>query len=291
MDDLFIALETTSSNFFRYRIQGVAENGSCKVLYCEYYDHVFPDEVHLMQIRPYGDTANDGVVQLSFTLPLPLSDRAREAARRYAMLMGISNPLVAHAEAIDKAFTFFVIYGACSHTLDSDQIAVDEMAHEEMDFSEINELIEQRLGRSVTVIGAAIESDAHTVGIDAIFNAKGFAGHYGLERFPAFRALNLGAQVSCEALLRRAAAEQAEAILVSQVVTQKNVHIHNLTRLIELAEAEGVRDRYLFIVGGPRISHAFAKELGYDAGFGPGANATMVASFIAQELVARKGEG
>jgi len=242
-----------------------------------------------MQIRPYGDTANDGVVQLSFTLPLPLSGRAREAARRYAMLMGINNPLVAHAEAIDKAFTFFVIYGACSHTLDPDQIKVDEMAHREMDFHEVNELIEQCLGRRVTVIGAAIESDAHTVGIDAIFNAKGFAGNYGLERFPAFRALNLGAQVSCEALLRRAAAEQAEAILVSQVVTQKNVHIHNLTKLIELAEAEGVRDRYLFIVGGPRISHAFAKELGYDAGFGPGSNAIMVASYIAQELVARIG--
>lgn len=242
-----------------------------------------------MQIRPYGDTANDGVVQISFTLPLPLGGRAREAARRYAMLMGISNPLVAHAEAIDKAFTFFVVYGACSHTLDPDQIQVDEMTHEEMDFHEINELIERRLGRRVTVIGAAIESDAHTVGIDAIFNAKGFAGNYGLERFPAFRALNLGAQVSCEALLRRAAVEQAAAILVSQVVTQKNVHIHNLTKLIELAEAEGVRDRYLFIVGGPRISHAFAKELGYDAGFGPGSNAAMVASYIAQELVARMG--
>jgi beta-lysine 5,6-aminomutase beta subunit len=240
-----------------------------------------------MQIRPYGDTANDGVVQISFTLPLPLNARAREAARRYAMLMGISNPLVAHAEGIDKAFSFFVVYGACSHTLDPDQILVDELAHDTLDFYDINALVEQRLGHQVTVIGAAIESDAHTVGIDAIFNAKGFAGHYGLERFPAFRALNLGAQVSCEALLRRAAAEQAEAILVSQVVTQKNVHIHNLTRLIELAEAEGVRDRYLFIVGGPRISHAFAKELGYDAGFGPGSNAMMVASYIAQELVER----
>lgn len=240
-----------------------------------------------MQIRPYGDTANDGVVQLSFTLPLPLNARAREVARRYAMLMGISNPLVAHAESIDKAFTFFVIYGACSYTIDPEQIHVDELAHEELDFYEINELIEKRLGRRVTVVGAAIESDAHTVGIDAIFNAKGFAGNYGLERFPAFRALNLGAQVSCEALLRRAAEEHADAILVSQVVTQKNVHIHNLTKLVELAEAEGVRDRYLFIVGGPRISHAFAKELGYDAGFGPGSNATMVASYIVQELVAR----
>src|SRR5436305_14760636 len=242
-----------------------------------------------MKIRPYGDTANDGIVQLSFTLPLPLNVRAREVARRYAMLMGMSNPLVAHAESIDKEFTFFVIYGACMHTIDPEQILVDELAHNELDFHEVNELIEQYLGRQVVVIGAAIESDAHTVGIDAIFNAKGFAGNYGLERFPTFRALNLGAQVSCEALLRYAEEERADAILVSQVVTQKNVHIHNLTKLIELAEAEGVRERYLFIVGGPRISHAFAKELGYDAGFGPGSTATTVASYLAQELIARKG--
>ena len=58
-----------------------------------------------MQIRSYGDTANDGLVQLSFTLPLPPGARAREAARRYALLMGISNPHVAHAESVDFQFT------------------------------------------------------------------------------------------------------------------------------------------------------------------------------------------
>ncbi len=243
-----------------------------------------------MQMRPYGDTANDGMVQLSFTLPLPLGGRAREAARRYAALMGISNPLVAHAEAIDAALSFFVVYGTCTHSLDLATIQVDELSQHVLDFHAVNALIEQRLGRRVTVIGAAIESDAHTVGIDAIFNAKGFAGNYGLERYPAFRALNLGAQVTCEALLRRAAAEHADAILVSQVVTQKNVHIHSLTKLIELAEAEGVRGRYVMVVGGPRISHSFAKELGYDAGFGPGSTAALVASYLAQELVARMEE-
>src|SRR5260370_17755926 len=109
-----------------------------------------------MQIRPYGDTANDGVVQLSFTLPLSWSARAREAARRYAMLMGISNPVVAHAESIDKAFTFFVIYGACVHTFDPEQIQVDELALDELDFHEINELIENHLGQQVTSLGAPI---------------------------------------------------------------------------------------------------------------------------------------
>ena len=31
-------------------------------------------------IRPYGDRRDDGVVQLSFTLPVALSEKAKEAA-------------------------------------------------------------------------------------------------------------------------------------------------------------------------------------------------------------------
>ena len=104
-----------------------------------------------MNIRPYGDTANDGIVQVSFTLPLALNARTREIARRYAMLMGMSNPLVAHAESIDKEFTFFVIYGACMHAIDPEHILVDDLAHGELDFHEINELIEKHLGRQVIV--------------------------------------------------------------------------------------------------------------------------------------------
>ncbi|HEY7414293.1 MAG TPA: OAM dimerization domain-containing protein, partial [Ktedonobacteraceae bacterium] len=172
-----------------------------------------------MLIRPYGDTTNDGMVQLSYTLPLPFSDHACEAARRYAMLMGISNPLIAHAESIGDSYTFFILYGSCSYSIDPTQIMPETLGQQELDFDEINQRIENHLKRQVTLLGAAINSDAHTVGIDAIFNAKGFAGHYGLERFPAFRAINLGGQISCEALLRRAAREQADAILVSQVVT------------------------------------------------------------------------
>ncbi len=101
------------------------------------------------------------------------------------------------------------------------------------------------------MIGAAIESDAHTVGIDAIMNMKGFAGDYGLERYPWIDAVNLGAQVPCERLLREAQERHADAILVSQVVTQKQVHARQLTKLVDLLEAEGLRDRYLLVCGGP----------------------------------------
>jgi len=122
------------------------------------------------------------------------------------------------------------------------------------------------------------------VGIDAIMNMKGYNHRYGLERYHGFNAINMGAQVPSEELLAKARELNADAILVSQVVTQKNIHIQNLTRLIELAEAEGLRSKMLFICGGPRISHELAIELGYDAGFGTGSYSTDVASFIAVTL-------
>ncbi len=139
-------------------------------------------------------------------------------------------------------------------------------------------------GRPFRVIGACTGTDAHTVGIDAILNMKGIAGHKGLESYKGFEVRNLGAQVPNEDLIAAARDFQADAVLVSQVVTQKNVHIHNLTRFIELVEAEGLRDRWILVVGGPRITHELAMELGFDAGFGRQSFASHVASFLVQEM-------
>jgi len=81
----------------------------------------------------------------------------------------------------------------------------------------------------------------------------------------------------------------ADAILISQVVTQKDVHVKNLTHLVELLEAENLREKFILIVGGPRISHEMALELGLDAGFGPGSLPPVVASYIAQTLATQEG--
>jgi len=137
------------------------------------------------------------------------------------------------------------------------------------------------------VIGASTGTDAHTVGIDAIMNMKGFAGHYGLERYEMIEAYNLGSQVENEDFVAKAVELNADVLLVSQTVTQKNIHIKNLTELVELLEAEGLRDKVILIAGGPRISHELVKEIGYDAGFGPNTFADDVASYIAKEMYNR----
>ena len=239
-------------------------------------------------IKPYGDTLDDGRVQLSFTLPVMLNDESKEAARRLALAMGLDEPALTHAEDMGQGFSFYVLYGQCRHRVNLAAVQVAKPEFEVLDKTRIDALIDREMGRKMVVIGACIETDAHTVGIDAIMNMKGYNGHKGLESYHQIRAINLGAQVDSEDLVARAIEEQADVILVSQVVTQKNIHLDNLTRLADILEAEGLREKIILVVGGPRIGHELAKELGYDAGFGPKSYAEEVASFAIHEWITRR---
>jgi beta-lysine 5,6-aminomutase beta subunit len=246
-----------------------------------------PAKVDLTKVKPYGDTLNDGKMELMFTLPVPYGDEASEAARQLLKSMGLDEPEIVYSHDMGGDYTFFVAYGACKHTVDYTKIHVVKVEVEVMDREECGKYIEENIGRDVVVVGASTGSDAHTVGIDAIINMKGFHGHFGLERFKNVVAYNLGSQVPNEELIAKAKEVNADAILVSQTVTQKNIHIMNLTNMVELVEAEGIRDKILLCCGGPRISHELAQELGYDAGFGPGNYAEHVMSYIATEIVKR----
>lgn len=241
----------------------------------------------LTRIKPYGDTMNDGKVQMSFTLPVKNDEKGMESARLISKQMGLTEPNVAYARSLDKEFTFYVVYGSTVHTIDYTQIQVQTVQDETMDMPEIDQFIKDNIGRKIVVVGASTGTDAHTVGIDAIMNRKGFAGHYGLERYEMIEAYNLGSQVPNEDFIKKGKELNADILLVSQTVTQKNIHIQNLSELIELAEAEGIRSRCILCCGGARITHELAKELGYDAGFGPGKFANDVATFCVKEMVRR----
>ena len=247
----------------------------------------FDTTLDLTKLKPYGDTMNDGKVQTSFTLPVKDDAKGEEAARQIAKKMGLEEPNVAYHAPLDAEFTFYVVYGSCVHSINYEDIHVVTVESDVMGMEETNDYIRENIGRKVVMVGASTGTDAHTVGIDAIMNRKGFAGHYGLERYEMIEAYNLGSQIPNEDFIKKALELNADALLVSQTVTQKAVHIPNLTELVELLEAEGLRDRFVRICGGPRITHELAKELGYDAGFGAGTYADDVASFVVAEMVKR----
>ncbi|MGN0239638.1 MAG: OAM dimerization domain-containing protein [Paludibacteraceae bacterium] len=241
----------------------------------------------LTRIKPYGDTMNDGKMQLSFTLPVPCGPEAVEAAKQLLKQMGLENPLVVYYKELTPGFTFFNCYGSCQHTVDYSSIYVPKVESNVMSMPETDQFIREHIGRKIVIVGASTGTDAHTVGIDAIMNMKGYAGHYGLERYDMIEAYNLGSQVPNEEFIAKGKELHADALIISQTVTQKDVHIHNLTNFIELMEAEGLRDKMICCCGGARITHELAQELGFDAGFGMNTYADDVASFVVDQMVKR----
>ncbi|MFN7685495.1 MAG: OAM dimerization domain-containing protein [Oligoflexia bacterium] len=240
------------------------------------------------KLKPYGDIMNDGTVQLCFTLPVDPSPEAREAAIQLCEKMGFEQIKVATMEKAANGFALFVIYANLRHTVDFTKIHVVKVESKTRPREELDEIIASKIGRKLVVVGACTGYDAHTVGIDAIMNMKGFAGDYGLERYQWFEAKNLGAQVLNDELLKRAVQEKADAILVSKVVTQHNIHMRDMKDLMNRARQMGLTEKIIFVAGGPRVTHPLALECGFDAGFGVGTKPSDVASYIVDEFLRRR---
>ena len=131
-----------------------------------------------------------------FTLPMPHSKVAEGAAVQLANKMGMDPALVVHAKPMGPDFTFFVVYGRVNHLVDPSKVEVVERDYPLLTPKEANAAIKRALRRRLVVVGGCIGTDAHTVGIDAILNIKGFAGEKGLEYYRELKVVNLGAQVS-----------------------------------------------------------------------------------------------
>ena len=195
--------------------------------------------------------------------------------------------MVVHAKQLGTAFTFFVVYGRVGHLVDLSQVEVVEREYPLLSAKEVNLAIRSRLRRKLVVVGATVGTDAHTVGLDAILNVKGFAGEKGLEYYREIRVVNLGSQVGVDDLVARAKAERADAVLTSQVVTQRDAHVHHtqeVTAAFRVAYPEP-ETRPLLVVGGPRFDQTKAAEYGVDRVFGKGTTPREVASYLVHALL------
>lgn len=237
-------------------------------------------------VRPYGDTTGDGMVQLSFTLPVPNDRRAEGAAHQLATKMGIDPAMVVHARAVGDGYTYFVVYGRVNHLVDLSQVVVAQREFPLLSPKEVNAAVKQGLRRELSVVGACIGTDAHTVGIDAILNLKGVAGEKGLEYYRELTVTNLGAQVDVPELVTAAQAAHADAVLVSQVVTQRDAHLRNVREAATAFDrAYGPGRRPLLVVGGPRFDARDTADLGVDRVFGRDTTPGEVASYLVHALV------
>ena len=236
-------------------------------------------------IRPYGDATGDGFVQTSFTLPIAHDKRAEGAALQLATKMGLEPAMVVHAKSMGPDFTFFVVYGKCHHLVDVSKVQIVEREFPLLSPKEVSASIKRSLRRPLVVLGACIGTDAHTVGIDAILNIKGWAGEKGLEAYSDVEVHNLGAQMSVPDLVEHARSLKADAVLVSQVVTQRDAHLHNVTQMsAAFREAYPAGTAPLLVIGGPRFDESAAADLGVDRIFVKGTTPGEVASFLVHRL-------
>ncbi len=242
----------------------------------------------LNNILPYGDTTNDGAIQMSFTLPIEPSPKAREAATQMVRSWGFFDVKVAHMSKAGVNYSFFVIFARTDRHLDYNQVEISELITEKRSYKEIDKLILTELKRPIRVVGACTGYDAHTVGLDAILNMKGFDGDIGLERYKGFKVFNMGSQVPTDELIERAVKEKADAILLSKIITQKDIHIVDMRELLAKLKKRGLENHFVLVAGGPRVTHQLALELGFDAGFTIGTRPSDVANFLLEQMLKRQ---
>src|SRR6202000_3513505 len=108
-----------------------------------------PREIDLTAVRPHAHHLGDGLVQMSFTLPVPYSLAARKAALELAASMGFEEPEVVHYEELTEGYTYFVMCGKCVVSVDFASLQGEGFDIEYMSEDEIERFAENRIGRRI----------------------------------------------------------------------------------------------------------------------------------------------
>ncbi|NBW99299.1 hypothetical protein EBR03_06975, partial [bacterium] len=95
-------------------------------------------EIDLKNLLPYGDTTQDGAVQLSFTLPVEPSAKAREAATQIARNWGFFDVKIAHMSKIGIGYSFFVVMARTEKSVDFTKVEAPQLDLEKRDYKEID---------------------------------------------------------------------------------------------------------------------------------------------------------
>ncbi len=102
------------------------------------------------------------------------------------------------------------------------------------------------------VILATVEGDLHDIGkniVKVVLEAKGF------------NVIDLGVNVSPEAIVNRTIEENAEIIALSAVLTSA---LDSMQRTVEACVAAGIRDKVAIVVGGAGVNGITAKKIKAD---------------------------
>ena len=228
-------------------------------------------------IKPEAEWLADGTVVVDFTLPAAIRE-AEAAAREIGRKMNLSDVEVIHREILhDAEATRIQIKGRGEFAVDLSALKIPP-APEVLSDEEIRAFVREH---PLKVVAATVGEDEHSVGLREIIDIK----HGGIEKY-GVACEYLGTSVPVEKLVDAAIELDADAILMSTIISHNDIHYKNMKKLSDYAVEKGIRDRVIIIAGGTQVTPELAAEQGVDAGFGRGAKGEHVATF----LVKRKKE-
>lgn len=120
------------------------------------------------------------------------------------------------------------------------------------------------------VVIGTVEGDQHDIGknlVAMMMESKGF------------EVIDLGTNVSADRFVEEAITRQADFVCCSALLTTTMI---NMKKVVEKAEAEGVRKKFTIMVGGAPVNADFARKIGADI-YTPDAGSAAEAAMAVME--------
>jgi D-ornithine 4,5-aminomutase subunit beta len=226
------------------------------------------------KIKPEVQWQGDGFITCTIFIP-EKEETAEYAGLEMAKQMGLQDPEVIHKRAIHPSEgTLVEIKGVMPFTVDRATLEIPKK-HKTLSEDQIRQEIALR---PMKVVCGTVGEDEHSVGMREIIDIK----HGGIEGF-GIKAVYLGTSVPVEKMIDAAIEEDADAILMSTIISHADIHRKNMERLAQLCAEKGVRNRFILVGGGTQVTNDLALEAGMDAGFGRGTKGQDVASFLVEK--------
>jgi len=144
--------------------------------------------------------------------------------------------------------------------------------------------LSRQLGRRLVIVGVCWGNEAHMVGLDSIFNIKGYLNDPGLEAYAEFETHNLRAIEKLDDAVRACVELKPDVVIVSRIPAKPELLIDDLDQFAAAIERAIPRSQQFYkMCVSPRVTNDEAKKLGYCAGFGAG----TVPSEVVQVIVSQ----
>ena len=226
-------------------------------------------------IKPEVEWMGDGTVVVDLTLPIDVR-HAEAAAIEIGTKMNLKNVEVIHREVLHVSEgTRIQIKGQFDMDIDITTLKLAKLPDTLSD-DEIRDFIQEN---PIKIVAGTVGEDEHSVGLREIIDIK----HGGIEKY-GIMAEYLGTSVPTQKLVDAAIETNANAILMSTIISHDEIHYKNMKKVVDYAIEKGVRDKLIIIAGGTQVTPDIALEQGVDAGFGRGTKGKDVASIIVKRM-------